>query len=229
MLYSLNGYSKIITITPQNYQLDFDKLENLNHQIQSPKYDGYFHPSAPKDFRIRRYDFCKTREESNEIISKWSFSLWDKFKLVHCPTIITIINFQKHNQGLLYSTIWRFRRFLYNANNEEFFAYHLHPEDINFDTDFYKESRIQLTIVYNNIKYIIINAFDFMTIGDLLDSFLKYPIWSKFYSIKVQDNSHEFDLFDFSLRIKYFVEHSILHDGSIILIQKRPYTRYFLF
>ena len=34
------------------------------------------------------------------------------------------------------------------------------------------------------------------------------------------DNLHKFDLVDFMFTIKYFVEHNILHDGSIILIKK---------
>ena len=213
--HSLDGYSKLPTPSSKNTQIDFNKLENLNYQITPPEKDLYFDPILYKiNYRKFRIDSRKSREESQKMISQWSFSFWDFFKLKFFPTI--------------YSQYWYQRKTIYIANNEEFFAYQFHPEDVNFDTDFYKENRIKLTIVFNGEKYITINAFDFLAIGDVFNICLKYPIWTKFYSFTVQDNLHEFDLIDFGLQINYFVQNNILHDGSIILIDKLP-TKRFLF
>ena len=88
-------------------------------------------------------DFYETREESYEIVSNLSLSCWDKFKIKYFPHIAGY----RQNKGLLYSFFWFNRRFFYNANNEEFFAYQLHPEDVNFNTQFYKENRIKLTLI----------------------------------------------------------------------------------
>ena len=65
-----------------------------------------------------------------------------------------------------------------------------------------------------------------MAIGDTLNILLKYPLWSNYYLFIVQDNLYQFDNIDYSLKIKYFVEHNILHDGSIILIHKLPDKRF---
>ena len=223
--HSIDGYSKIPTITQKTKQTEFNQLENLWWQVKPPNVDEYFNVDSPKDFSKSREDYCETREKAYQIVSKRPFSFWNKCKLKYCPIVYPI----KYNKGLLRCGFWFYRYYLYNANNEEFFAYHLHPEDINFETNFYKEHRIKLTIIYNNIQYITINAFDFLTIGDLLNDFLKYPIWSNFYSFTVSDNLHKFDLVDFMFKIKYFVDHNILHDGSIILIKKLPDKKFLLF
>ena len=216
--HSFEGYTKIPTITQQsiqNNQKDFENSENLKYQIIAPISDFYFDPNIYHvDFRYFRIDSYNRREESKQMISQYSFS--DFFRLKYFPNIYYCV----YGKGLLYGQYWFHRKTVYIANDEEFFAYLLHPEDVNFDTQFYKENRIKLTIIFNNIQYITINAFDFMAIGDTLNMLLKYPLLSNFYSFTVQDNLYQFDLDDFALKIKYFVKHNILHDGSIILIQK---------
>ena len=230
---SSNGYSKIPTITIDENPIEFkqlenlkiDQLENLKYQVKPPKVDEYFKNDMPRDFTRCRHDFRETRKEGYKFVSTRSFSFWNKFKLKHFPYVRKI----KPNKGLLYSNFWFCRYYLYDENNEEFFAYYLHPEDLNFDTDFYKKYRIKLTLIFENTKYITFNAFNFLTIGAVLDTFLKYPIWSNFYSFTVSDNLHQFDLIDFMLKIKYFVDHNILHDGSIILIEKLPDKKFIFF
>ena len=215
--HSIIGFSQINTLRVNKNQINYSQLENLNWQVKPPQEDEYFdHGKPKKNFSISREDYCETRESAYHVVSIRPFSLWNKFLLKFSPDIVPI----KYNKGLLRSGYWYFRHHVCNANDEEFFAYHLHPEDINFNTNFFKEYRIKLTIIYNNSRYISINAFDFLTIGDVFDGLLKCPIWSNYYSFTVSDNLHKFDILDFMFKIKYFVDHNILHDGSIILISK---------
>ena len=221
--HSLEGYSRIPTLIQQkkqNNQFDFENLQNLKYQIKLPKYAIDFPYMEKNYYHFYKFEFCETLEDSYKQSSKWNFSSWDRYTIKHSPSVINY--FPGH--GLLQSEYWYWRRSVYNIS-QEFFAYQLHPEDVNFDSDFQKENRIKLTIVFNHIQYITINAFDFMMVGDTLNILLKYPLWSKIYSFTVYDNLYEFDLPDFMLQIKYFVKHNILHNDSIILIQKLPEKR----